>query len=177
MFPGVDLHLQPEGKRRRILRLESIEEGDSTFLEGSPRLTEPRVQSRAKAIDSRADRFGGLLDEVDALGVARAWSQMKLVERSSTAKGERFGQLLVLEDLDQRAMDDEILLDLEALDPGRMASPLGDEVGRDHRSGSRSALTQSFQRSSRRADDISALGIIGAVSVARAVTKLASRSP
>src|SRR5215204_5068794 len=54
--------------------------------------------------------------------------QVELVQGRLSAKRESLMQFGPGEDLDQRAADHEILLDLEALDPERLRTPLCDVV-------------------------------------------------
>jgi hypothetical protein len=77
------------------------------------------------------------------------WAEMELVQRCSTAKRQARGDGLAGEECDERARDDKVLLDLSICDPRCVLAPLGDEVLRDHASGSTAALTASFQRSTR----------------------------
>jgi len=65
---------------------------------------------------------------------------MKLVERRAAPERKSFAQERVREYLDERAADDEILLDLEILHPRGLRPPLGDVVPRDHNSASTLAL-------------------------------------
>jgi hypothetical protein len=50
----------------------------------------------------------------------------------SAAHGESLSQHVIIEDLDEDPADDEILIDLRALDPRGLAPPLGNEIGGDH---------------------------------------------
>lgn len=120
----------------------------------------------AQTIHGRADRPGDRLDEIDVFRVPRRWCQIELVERGPTPEGKSPGQVFVGEDLDQRSADDQILFHLRLLNPRNLLPPFGDEVRRDQRSGSRSALTRSFQRASRLAEALLAPGTSTAVSVA-----------
>ena len=74
---------------------------------------------------------------------------MELVERGAASKREAIGDRLPGEEFHECARDHEILLDLPVEHPRRALAPLGDEVFRNHSSGSTLAFTASFQRLSR----------------------------
>jgi len=67
--------------------------------------------------------------------------EMKLIERRAAPERKRIAQVPMRKYLDERAADDEILLDLEVLNPRGYRPPLGDVVTRDHSSASTFALT------------------------------------
>ena len=90
--------------------------------------------------------------------VPRGRRQVELVERGTAAEGERPGENRIGEYLDQGPADDEVLLDLEVLVPGRLRPPLGDVVPRDHASASMLAFTNSRQSCDRGASVASAPG-------------------
>jgi len=103
-------------------------------------LPKPRVENAAERLHHRACRFRFRLNEVNVFGIPGGRLQVKLVQRRSTTEGESLMERGMREYLDQRAADDEVLLDLEVLNPRRFRPPFGDVVARDHRSGSTSAL-------------------------------------
>src|SRR3989442_15132132 len=76
---------------------------------------------------------------------------MKFVTRGATAKCQRAAEQRMRKQITKCAADDQILFDLEVLDPRFFLPPLRDVIARDHRdSTSISTFTWSFQsRSSR----------------------------
>src|SRR5690606_7126231 len=74
----------------------------------------------------------------------RGGTKMQLVEGRAPTEGERLCEARAREDLDEGTADDEVLLDLDVLNPRSMGAPCGDEIARDHVSTSISAFTSSF---------------------------------
>ena len=81
------------------------------------------------------------LNEIDVLRVPRGWLQVKFVQRRAAAEREGLMQEGLGEYFDQRPADDEILFDLEVLNPRSLGTPLRDVVAWDHSSGCTCALT------------------------------------
>ena len=66
---------------------------------------------------------------------------MKFIERRAAPERQRIAQMPMRKYLDERAADDEILLDLRVLNPRSFRPPFGNIVTRDHSSASTFALT------------------------------------
>ncbi len=64
------------------------------------------------AIENGADRPGGCPDEVDIFGIPDGLGEMQFVERGAAAKPQLVFQEIIREKLDERAADDQVLLDL-----------------------------------------------------------------
>ena len=74
---------------------------------------------------------------------------MQPVKRGPAAQRDVVGELGILEDLDERTAEHEVLFDLLVGCPPRGRPPLDDEVGRDHTSTSMVVLTSTRQRAFR----------------------------
>ena len=117
MLAGIDFDLQAHALRRHVLGLETIYERHSAFGLLPLRLAKPRVEHLVQRIHDRAGRSWRNLHEVDVLGVAGGRRQMELVERRAATERKLIGQERMREYPDQRPADDEILFDLNILDP------------------------------------------------------------
>jgi hypothetical protein len=91
---------------------------------------------RPQPIEQGDSSAGLRLHQVNVLREAHGREQEELVERGAPSEGKGPAEGLVAEDRDDGPADDEVLLHLGVLHPGRLAAPLGDEVPRDHASGS-----------------------------------------
>ena len=100
-------------------------------------------------VHHRPSRFGSDLHKVDVFGIAGRRMNVKFVERRTTSERQCVCKNGMVENCNECPADDEVLLDLEVLHPGRMSPPLSDVITRDHKSGSISALTRIFQFASR----------------------------
>jgi hypothetical protein len=141
MLAGIDLDLQPQTERRHILGIEFVDESDATLGLFPLRFAKPPIKNFAQRFHHRTRRLGPCLDKVHVFGIPRGGFEMKLVERRTAPERKSIAQDRMRENLDDRPADDQILLDLEVLDPGGMCPPLGDVVARDHSSASTLALT------------------------------------
>ena len=110
---------------------------------------EPRIKRATDEIERPADGFRAHLHQVDVFGVAGGWTEMELVECCATPESQAFGQRGYTEQRYEGSADDEILLDPCVLTPRGNRPPLGDIRARDHRSGTTSMFSATFQRRSR----------------------------
>jgi hypothetical protein len=102
----------------------------------APRTAEERVETRAERVQDGADGTRRRLDEVDVFGIAPRWGEKELVQRCAAPKANRRGKARIPEDLHEGAGQDQVLLDLGVLRPGREPAPMGDGGFRDHASAS-----------------------------------------
>ena len=158
MLAGIDLDLEAQPDRRYVLGQEPVAERHPALRLLPPRFAEPGVERVSQGVQHRTCRPGLYLNQIDILGVPRGRRQVELVERGTAAEGERPGENRIREYLDQGPADDEVLLDLEVLVPGRLRPPLGDVVPWDHASASMLAFTNSRQSCDRGASVASAPG-------------------
>lgn len=146
VLAGVDLDLEAQGLGGLVLRREAVDEADPAFPEIAAGSAEPRVEHGAHRVERVADRPRRHLHEVDVLRIARGRTEVELVQGRSAAKREPAADPLEVEDLHQRAADDEILLHLMVGDPRGLGAPRGDVVPGDHGATSTLALRASLQR-------------------------------
>jgi len=144
----VDLDLQPEAKRRDVLRLEPVEQIHAALFENASWRAEPWVEHTSNAVECVADGLSARLYEIDVFGVAGCRCEVELEERGSAAERQAIRKPVGAEDIHERPADDEILLDPRVLGPRCVAAPLRDVRCRDHRSGSTCTLIETFQRAS-----------------------------
>ena len=111
----------------------------------------PGLKHGPQPIQYRADRAFGCAREVNIFRVAVRLREVQLVEGRPAAKAQFLAQEIVVEDFDEGAAYDEILLDLPIFRPRSIAAP-GDNVhGGDHWSSSGRRRTRTFQRALRSA--------------------------
>ena len=158
MLAGVDLDLETQSYRGRVLGQKPVAERDPTLRLLPPRLAQPGIERASQAVHQRTGRPGLNLDQVDILGIARGRRQVELVERRASPKRERPRENRIRVHRDQGAADDQVLLDLEILAPRRPLPPLADVVPRDHASVSILVFTSSRQSFDRFAPSASASG-------------------
>ena len=83
-------------------------------------------------VEHVTDAAGVRRNQVDVLGVARGGRDVELAKRGAASEREAVSNRRSREQLDERARDDEILLDLPIEHPWGAVAPLGDEVLGDH---------------------------------------------
>ena len=150
MLAGVDLDLEAHPDGGLVFRAEAVDEGGPSLAELSPGNAQPGIENGSQAVERLPDGFRADLHQVDVLGVAGGRHEVELVEGRPATEEQALRQPRHLEDLDERTADHEVLFDLRVGRPRCVRPPLGDLVPGDHRSGSTSAFTISFQAATRR---------------------------
>ena len=148
MLARVDLDLELQGRGRLGLGRKAEHEVHRVPGLFALALAQPG-ECVADGIDRRADRFGFRLHKVDVFRVAQRLLEEQLVDRGSTAEGHLASQCWRVEEVAQCAADDQILLYLRRVRPGRAGSPGLDVRLRDQASTSMVSFSSSFHVGSR----------------------------
>jgi len=119
----VDLHFQVQLGVGRSFRSEPEDEMDRMTGAVAMEVAEPR-QRLANRVDRRANPLRADLHQVDILRVAQRLSEQQLVDCGAAAKGDPAFQLRRVEEIAERAADDQVLLDLPQIRPRRARAPL-----------------------------------------------------
>lgn len=88
VFPGVDLHLEPQVLDRQTLGGEPELQGRCLVLALVVGLPQPGLQNRSQAVENRADGATVDLNEVDVLAVPLRRVEVELVKGGTPTKGQ-----------------------------------------------------------------------------------------
>lgn len=109
--------------------------------------TESRTDD-SNSIEQFAHPVGATAHVVEVFAIAERRREVELVQAGSAAEDELLAEVGIVRNLDDQTGEDEVLLDLVERRPADSIGPLDDVRLRDHRSGSRSVFTRTFQRRS-----------------------------
>src|ERR1700722_13567980 len=98
----------------------------------------------AASIDGRADGFGASLYEIDILGIAQRLLEQEFVNCRATPKRNPALQVRSVEQIAERATNDEVLFDLPHVWPRSLCTPRLDVRSGDQESNSADSLIMSF---------------------------------
>ena len=124
-LPRVDLDFQTY-LGFRVLRLRPKPEfrRDLALFEIAP--VEPRLQPFSHSVEDRSHGLRGRSDQVDILRVPERRGEVQLVQRRAATEPELLAQGRIGEQIDDRAADDPVLLDLPLLCPRNDVAPCDD---------------------------------------------------
>ncbi len=147
MLARVDLYLELEFAAAVSLRgeLEYQVHRVSGLL--AIRFSKPG-ESGAYAVNRLADRFRLGLDEINVFRIPQRFSEQQLMDGRAAAKSDLSLQRLAAEQVAHRAADDQVLLHLPEIGPGRMGGPLLQVSDGDQKSISTGTLMTSFHSDS-----------------------------
>jgi len=102
-------------------------------------------ENSTNRVNRGTNGFRAHLHQIDVLGIPERMRKEELVDGRPTAERHTLGEPRVIEDVAQRAADDQILFYLPWIGPRRRPAPLLDKGAGNHASISTGALMINFQ--------------------------------
>lgn len=90
------------------------------------------TEDASESAENRPDRTRFPLDEIDVFRVPGGRGEMEFVQRGSPTKRERRLQERITKDVEQGQGDDQVLLDVVVVGPGRDIAPTDNIDPRKH---------------------------------------------
>jgi len=143
MFAGIDFNLNFQGGIRLGLGRKPEDKVHRVGRVLALAVAEPR-ESLADGVGSRTDLLALCLNQVYVFGVAKRLLEDQLVDRGAAAKRDLACQRRCVEQIAQRAADNQILLDLLRGRPWSLGAPLLNVRCGNQKSASTGSLMMSF---------------------------------